>query len=74
MNVNETVKKGIEYCNNLKSNCVRCPLVKRVCISAPYGIMQMPDRKMDFVQFAADYNFMIREISGEQNNEENNRL
>lgn len=62
MKVSEIKQKGIEYCDSIKNNCVRCPLAEKICVSAPYGIIQMPDRKMDFEQFAKDFKYMISEI------------
>lgn len=61
-NIEEITKKGIEFCDNIKNNCTICPLCKRVCISAPYGLFLVPDRKMDFDKFIQDLCFMLKEI------------
>lgn len=55
-------EKGIEYCNRIKNDCSKCPLVNRVCISAPYGLFLVPDRKMDYIKFINDFVFMLEEI------------
>ena len=54
-------RKGIEYCEN--HNCVTCPLTGKVCISSPYGLIHFPDRTEDFQKFMDNFDFMVFELT-----------
>ncbi len=62
-NVKVLRRKGIDYCDNRKSNCTTCPLAGKVCISSPYGLMLLPDRTVDFQKFVDDFDFMVFELT-----------
>ena len=68
ISIKDTTDKGIKYCQNqcMNGGCTTCPLVNKVCISAPYGLFLLDDRKLDFGKFVKDFKFMIDEIYEEQ--------
>lgn len=63
MNAQEVQKKGIEYCykrvGNSRSCDSTCPLVGHACIDND-GVFHC--KLMGFVEFAKDFNFMLKEI------------
>ena len=58
MNTQETLARGIAYCEKYET-CEQCPLDKVMCIN---NCGKLIVRTHDFLEFAQDFNDMIKEI------------